>query len=172
MVEQMMIFGLGFLIAAAFFLMFTPLVHNRAVRLTTRRLREAMPVALSEIGAERDRQRAEFAMAVRRLEVMADELRAKTMTHVAELGKKSKAVDRLREEIAKRDAATSTQVTELGRRSATISQLRADIAQRDAATSLLEARVKSLLGQVRLSERRLVFELLPKSASRHHTPAE
>lgn len=144
MVERMMVFSLGFLIAAAFFLLFTPLVHNRAVRLTMRRLREAMPVTMSEIGVQRDHQRAEFALAIRRLEVAADELRAKTMTQLAELGKKTKTINQLREEVA----------------------------QGAAAVSLLEAREKSLLEQIRLSERRLELALLPTSFSRDHTLAE
>jgi hypothetical protein len=39
MIEPVMYFGIGFLVAALLGLLFVPLVHNRAVRLTMRRRR-------------------------------------------------------------------------------------------------------------------------------------
>ena len=48
MVEAIMFFGLGFLIASLFGLIILPLVHARAVRLTARRLEAATPVSLAE----------------------------------------------------------------------------------------------------------------------------
>ncbi len=52
-----------------FGLMIVPLVHNRAVRLTTKRLEAATPLSMAEIQADKDQLRAEFAMAARRLEM-------------------------------------------------------------------------------------------------------
>jgi type II secretory pathway component PulF len=41
MIEPLMYFGIGFLVATLFALVFFPIVHNRAIRLTTRRLEAA-----------------------------------------------------------------------------------------------------------------------------------
>jgi len=51
MIEPVMYFGIGFLVAALLGLLFVPLVHNRAVRLTMRRLEAATPLSIAEIRA-------------------------------------------------------------------------------------------------------------------------
>ena len=43
MIEPIMYLAIGFLVSMLFGLMIVPLVHNRAVRLTTRRLEAATP---------------------------------------------------------------------------------------------------------------------------------
>jgi len=60
-------------------LMIVPLVHNRAVRLTTRRMEAATPLSMAEIQADKDQLRAEFAMSARRLEMNVDQLKHKTL---------------------------------------------------------------------------------------------
>ncbi len=69
MVEPIMYLAIGFLVSMLFGLMIVPLVHNRAVRLTTRRLEAATPLSMAEIQADKDQLRAEFAMSARRLEM-------------------------------------------------------------------------------------------------------
>jgi uncharacterized membrane protein YccC len=94
MIEPIMFFGLGFLIATLLALVILPLVHARAVRLTARRLEAATPVSMAEIQADKDQLRAEFAMSTRRLEISVDQLKAKTTSQLAELGKKTDAINR------------------------------------------------------------------------------
>ena len=79
MIEPIMFFGLGLLTASLIVLTFVPLVHNRAVRLTMRRIEASMPESMTEIQADKDQLRAEFAMSTRRLEITVQELKAKTM---------------------------------------------------------------------------------------------
>jgi len=54
MIEPIMFFGIGFLVASLFGLVLVPLVHNRAVRLTMRRLEAATPLSMAEIQADKD----------------------------------------------------------------------------------------------------------------------
>src|SRR5215217_2913777 len=104
MIEPIMFFGLGFLAASLLGLMIVPLVHNRAVRLTTRRLEAATPLSMAEIQADKDQLRAEFAMSARRLEMSVDQLKNKTTSQLAELGKKSDAINRMKLEIGEKNA--------------------------------------------------------------------
>jgi chromosome segregation ATPase len=104
MIEPIMFFGLGFLVASLFGLVILPLVHGRAVRLTARRLEAATPVSMAEIQADKDQLRAEFAMSTRRLEMSVDQLKAKTTGQLAELGKKTDAINRLKVEIGEKAA--------------------------------------------------------------------
>src|SRR6187401_3744625 len=131
MIEPIMYFGIGFLVAALIGLVVVPLVHNRAVRLTMRRLEAATPLSMAEIQADKDQLRAEFAMSARRLEMSVDQLKSKTTSQLAELGKKSDAINRMK--------------LELGEKNATIFSL--------------EAREKALKDQLRATEEELSFKL-------------
>lgn len=104
MVEPIMYLAIGFLAAMLFSLMIMPLVHNRAVRLTTRRLEAATPLSMAEIQADKDQLRAEFAMSARRLEMSVEQLKNKTTSQLAELGKKSDAINRMKVELTEKNA--------------------------------------------------------------------
>jgi chromosome segregation ATPase len=104
MIEPAMYLAIGFLVAMLCALMVVPLVHNRAVRLTTRRLEAATPLSMAEIQADKDQLRAEFAMSARRLEMSVDQLKNKTTSQLAELGKKSDAINRMKIEIGEKNA--------------------------------------------------------------------
>ncbi len=105
MVEPVMYFGIGFLVAALLGLLFVPLVHNRAVRLTMRRLEAATPLSIAEIRADKDQLRAEFAMSTRRLEMSVEQMKARTTGQLAELGKKTDAINHLKRELGEKTAA-------------------------------------------------------------------
>src|SRR6202790_5603013 len=104
MVEPIMYLAIGFLVSMLFGLMIVPLVHNRAVRLTTKRLEAATPLSMAEIQADKDQLRAEFAMSARRLEMSVDQLKNKTTSQLAELGKKSDAINRMKIELGEKNA--------------------------------------------------------------------
>lgn len=124
MIEPIMYLAIGFLVSMLFGLMIVPLVHNRAVRLTTKRLEAATPLSMAEIQADKDQLRAEFAMSARRLEMSVEQLKNKTTSQLAELGKKTDAINRMK--------------VELGEKNATIFQL--------------EAREKAIKEQLRATE--------------------
>jgi len=105
MIEPVMYLAIGFLVAMLLSLIVMPLVHNRAVRLTTRRLEAATPLSMAEIQADKDQLRAEFAMSARRLEMSVEQLKAKTTSQLAELGKKSDSINRLKMELGEKNAA-------------------------------------------------------------------
>jgi len=104
MIEPIMFFGIGFLAAALIGLVIVPLVHTRAIRLTVRRLEAAAPLSMAEIQADKDQLRAEFAMSTRRLEMSVEQLKTKSTSQLAELGKKGDAVNRLKAELGEKTA--------------------------------------------------------------------
>ena len=105
MIEPIMFFGIGFLVASLFGLVLIPLVHNRAVRLTMRRLEAATPLSMAEIQADKDQLRAEFAMSTRRLALSVEQMKSKTTSQLAELGKKTDAINRMKVELGEKTAA-------------------------------------------------------------------
>src|SRR5215510_1466919 len=104
MIEPIMYVAIGYLISTLLGLAIVPLVHNRAVRLTTKRLDAATPLSMAEIQADKDQLRAEFAMSARRLEMSVEQLKAKTTSQLADLGKKSDAINRMKIELGEKNA--------------------------------------------------------------------
>ena len=105
MIEPIMYVAIGFLVACMLVIGIIPVVHARAVRLTTRRLEALTPMSLAEIQADKDQLRAEFAMSTRRLEMSVEQMKSKTTSQLAELGKKSEAIGRLKLELSEKTAA-------------------------------------------------------------------
>jgi chromosome segregation ATPase len=104
MIETIMYFGIGFLTASLLGLVIVPLVHNRAVRLTRRRVEAATPLSIAEIQADKDQLRAEFAISTRRLELSVEQLKARSTGQLSELGKQAEAITRLKSELAEKAA--------------------------------------------------------------------
>jgi chromosome segregation ATPase len=141
MIEPIMYLAIGFLVSMLFGLMIVPLVHNRAVRLTTRRLEAATPLSMAEIQADKDQLRAEFAMSARRLEMSVDQLRNKTTSQLAELGKKSDAINRMKIELGEKNA---TIFSLEAREKAVKEQLRATEEEFAAKTEMLRGAESAL----------------------------
>lgn len=78
-----MYFALGALVATFVALLVLPAVWHRAVRLTTRRVEAAVPISIFEIQADKDQQRAFFALNQRRLELQGDAMRDTIVSHAA-----------------------------------------------------------------------------------------
>jgi chromosome segregation ATPase len=104
MIEPAMYLGIGFLVASLLGLILIPLVHSRAVRLTMRRMEAATPLSMAEIQADKDQLRAEFAMSTRRLEMSVEQLKARSTSQFAEIGKKTDAINRLKNELGEKGA--------------------------------------------------------------------
>jgi chromosome segregation ATPase len=150
MVEPIMYLAIGFLISMLCGLMIVPLVHNRAVRLTTKRLEAATPLSMAEIQADKDQLRAEFAMSARRLEMSVDQLKNKTTSQLAELGKKSDAINRLKIELSEKNAAIFALEA---REKAARDQLRSTEADFAAKTKTLRAAEQALSDKQRELEK-------------------
>ena len=75
MIQSVLIFALGFLAAVLLALMVAPAIWRRVVYLTRKRIEAALPLSANELNAERDKLRAEHALAVRRVEMQVQGLR-------------------------------------------------------------------------------------------------
>ena len=102
MIEQIMYCGIGFLAASLIGLVVIPLVHNRATRLTTRRLDAATPASIVQIQAEKDKLRAEFALLARSQEVSVEMMRQNTLARLPILKKRLRSSTNLKLHMAKR----------------------------------------------------------------------
>ena len=138
MIEPIMYIGIGFLVAGLLVIGMIPLVHARAVRLTRRRLEAVTPMSMAEIQAEKDQLRAEFAMSTRRLEMSVEQMKAKTTTQLAEIGKKSEAVGKLKLELNEKTEAMYALEEREKQLSEDLANTRKELAERAAALAATE----------------------------------
>jgi chromosome segregation ATPase len=155
MIEAVMYAGLGFLAASLLALVTIPLIHARAVRLTIRRLEAATPLSMAEIQADKDQLRAEFAMSTRRLEISVEQLKSKTTSQLAELGKKTDAINRLKRELDEQtasivalEAGDKALNEQLNVTAAQLSKLAPDVNARGVAGGSQQIEIISLKTQV------------------------
>ncbi|WP_044548284.1 hypothetical protein [Mesorhizobium japonicum] len=92
MVQSVLFFALGFLCAGFLALIVAPAVWRRAVTLTRRRIEASIPLTQTEIQADKDRIRAEYAMANRRLEMNVKALREKAAEQLVEISRGHEAL--------------------------------------------------------------------------------
>ncbi|KQX40435.1 hypothetical protein ASD04_07365 [Devosia sp. Root436] len=87
-IENIMYFALGLLVAGLVALIILPAVWKRAVRLTKRRIEAATPITMAEFRADKDQLRAEFALSTRRLEMNVETLRKRLAEQLGDVNQK------------------------------------------------------------------------------------
>ena len=139
--ENLMYFALGLLIAALGALILLPAVWRRAVRLTKKRIEAATPITMSEFRADKDQLRAEFALQTRRLEMTVETLRKRLADQLRDVNRSKQELDGLDGERSKHQQITR----EFEER---------ETAQRQRALAL-EKEIADLSQKLRMREREL-----------------
>ena len=94
-IQSVMLVALGFLVAALIALLVAPAYRRRAARLTTEAMKRAMPLTEAEIRADRDRLRAEYAIAIHRLEMKVSEANVSAARQRIELNRRDATISDL-----------------------------------------------------------------------------
>ena len=149
MVQSFLFFALGFLCAGFLALMVAPAIWRRAVALTRKRIEASIPLTQTEIQADKDRIRAEFAMSARRLEMSVKALREKTAEQLVEINRGREALKGLAVERMDKNQALS----ELGVKGEMLRQ-------REGELQLLSDRLKET--ERKLEKRALELEKLER----------
>jgi uncharacterized coiled-coil protein SlyX len=134
-IQYIMLVSLGFLIASLITLLMAPIFWKRAVRLTSTRLRQSLPLSEHEILADKDQLRAKYAIRVHQLEKQVE---------TASLGAARQKID-----LNRRDAGITQLETE-------INTLKAEVEENQNARSVLEQTVSDRIPKIeaRLDEAR------------------
>jgi chromosome segregation ATPase len=148
MIELIMYISIGFLVAGLLVIGVIPMVHARAVRLTQRRLEAMTPISMAEIHADKDQLRAEFAMSTRRLEMSVEQMKAKTTSQLAELGKKSDEIGRLKIELGEKAAELLAGEAKVNAVNEELADARSELAARSEALRGAERRLGDRVDEV------------------------
>lgn len=125
MVQSVLFFVLGFLCAGFLALMVAPAIWRRAVTLTRKRVESSIPLTQTEIQADKDRIRAEYAMTTRRLEISVKALREKAAEQLVEINRGREAMKGLAVERTDKNQA----LTELGAKNEALRQREGELQQ-------------------------------------------
>jgi len=131
MIEQVMFFALGALVAALAAFGALPALWRRAVRLTRARLEATMPLTPAEIAAEKDQLRARFAIEIRRAEQRIERAETAIQQSKAELGARLAAIQ-------ERDGVLAARAQRIEHLEAELADARAGIATFEDRTARLE----------------------------------
>jgi chromosome segregation ATPase len=104
MSEPIVDLGIGFLFAALLALGIVAAMRMRASRSAVLRLQSMPPPVMTLIEADMDQVHSQIAVATRRLEICVEQMKSKTTNQLAEIGKTSETIGRLKAELAERTA--------------------------------------------------------------------
>lgn len=130
-----MIFALGFVAASLIALLIIPAINARAERLARRRAEALFPMSISELTAEKDHLRAEFAVLQRRIERKAEEALAIKHESMEELGRRAIRIEALEATLAERDRTVFELETRLAETQTRLAATEADQTQTQAHLS-------------------------------------
>lgn len=98
--QSIMLLALGFVAASLLALMIAPAFRRRAMRLAADRIKATMPLTIEEITADKDRLRAEHAIAVHALETRVEHADYQRARHLIDLNRREAEVSDLRQQLA------------------------------------------------------------------------
>jgi chromosome segregation ATPase len=173
MSEPIIDLGIGFLFAILLAFGTLAAIRMRASRSAVLRLQSMPPPVMTVIEADMDQVHSQIAVATRRLEICVEQMKSKTTNQLAEIGKTSETIARLKAELAERNAVLAA-LQDKERTTGT--QLRTTEAE-------LAAKLRSLEEtEQRLSDRKAEFDrfmaefnlhpALAKAESRHAAEIE
>ncbi len=100
MIESVMLIMLGFTVAGLIALLIAPALWRRAVKLTTGKIEATMPISVTDINADKDLLRAEYAVEMRRLELELGKAKERAARHLMERNQNTAQIGTLETEIA------------------------------------------------------------------------
>ncbi|HHY51555.1 MAG TPA: hypothetical protein GYA10_17625 [Alphaproteobacteria bacterium] len=159
LVENIMYFALGVLVAGLLGLMIMPAVWQRAVRLTKKRIEAATPITMAEFRADKDQLRAEFALSTRRLEMNVEALRRRLADQLRDINRRKTELGGMKNErenhlavvreLEEREGELRRRILELEKESADLAQkLRMRDREYAEKVSQLEAARETLRGNM------------------------
>ncbi|MDZ5697931.1 hypothetical protein [Chelativorans sp. M5D2P16] len=134
MIQTVLSFALGFLVAAILALSVAPALWRRAGIHMRRHMEASMPMSREELEAQVDALRAEHAMAMRRLEMKAEAIKQKAAQDLVEINLQREEIKRLEEACAERDET-------IGRMEADREALSERFSEREREIEALRARL-------------------------------
>lgn len=133
-----MLFALGFILAALIAMFLGRGLWNCGVKIGQRRMQRLSPLLITEVQADRDRLRTEYAVMTRKLELRLDELKDRMAEQMAEVSRNKTHIEKLHAEVDERDTLILSRDQELASLKANMEPLESELAARAASIQQLK----------------------------------
>ncbi len=100
-IEFIMLVALGFSLAGLLACVLAPMYRRRTARLATDALKRAMPLTASEIAADKDRIRAEYAIRIHKLESSLSDASLETARQLVDINRRDARISALESDVAR-----------------------------------------------------------------------
>ena len=148
LVQSVLLFTLGFMAAAFLAFLFAPAIWQRAVHLTKKRIEASVPLTLNEVQADKDQQRAEFALSTRKLEINVKSLKEKVTTQQIEVTRVNQELVLMAKEREQLNKTIEELQSQAGDMNATLQQRAIEVATLETKRSELELLIEARLRDV------------------------
>ncbi len=155
-IETIMLFALGFILAALIAMFLGRGLWNYGVKIGQRRMQKLSPLSITEVQADRDRLRAEYAVMTRKLELRLDDLKDRMAEQMAEVSRNKTRIEDLHAEIDERDQLLAEREAESATMKAKFEPLEAELASRTASIQQLKEQLRNKSEQAENAQRELV----------------
>lgn len=142
-IETIMLFALGFILAALIAMFLGRGLWNYGVKIGQRRMQKLSPLSITEVQADRDRLRAEYAVMTRKLELRLDDLKDRMAEQMAEVSRNKTRIEKLHADIDDRDKQLAEKDHELNTLKANMAPLEGELASRTAAIQQLKEQIRN-----------------------------
>lgn len=155
-IETIMLFALGFILAALIAMFLGRGLWNYGVKIGQRRMQKLSPLSITEVQADRDRLRAEYAVMTRKLELRLDDLKDRMAEQMAEVSRNKTRIEDLHGEIDERDQLLAERESESANLKAKFEPLETELAARTASIQQLKEQLRNKSEQSENAQRELV----------------
>ncbi len=155
-IETIMLFALGFILAALIAMFLGRGLWNYGVKIGQRRMQKLSPLSITEVQADRDRLRAEYAVMTRKLELRLDDLKDRMAEQMAEVSRNKTRIEDLHGEIDERDQLLAERESEAAAMKAKFEPLETELASRTASIQQLKEQLRNKSEQADTAQRELV----------------
>ncbi len=155
-IETIMLFALGFILAALIAMFLGRGLWNYGVKIGQRRMQKLSPLSITEVQADRDRLRAEYAVMTRKLELRLDDLKDRMAEQMAEVSRNKTRIEDLHAEIDERDQLLAERENESASLKSKFEPLETELASRTASIQQLKEQLRNKTEQAENGQRELV----------------
>lgn len=148
MIQSALLIALGFVGASFLALLIAPSIWRRAVFLTRKRIESSVPLTVNELQADKDRLRAEHAMAIRRLESQLDDMRDKWAARDGDVSRLKEQLKAQSEKSSQTQAKLATLERELAMVTSSAEQAQSDLANAKLEAETLQANLQTRGGEL------------------------
>ncbi len=155
-IETIMLFALGFILAALIAMFLGRGLWNYGVKIGQRRMQKLSPLSITEVQADRDRLRAEYAVMTRKLELRLDDLKDRMAEQMAEVSRNKTRIEDLHAEIDERDQLLAEREAESAAMKSKFEPLETELASRTASIQQLKEQLRNKSEQAENAQREVV----------------